>query len=68
MNFVGLPKSSYSQNAIWIIVNHLTYSTHFLSIKTIYSSDQLTECYINGIVRLHGALVLVVPSKDPHFT
>ena len=69
MDFVvRLPQTLRGLNAIWVIVDRLTKSAHFLPIKTIYSLDQLAQLYINEIVRLHGVPVSIVSDRDPRFT
>ena len=69
MDFVsGLPQASSGQDAVWVIVDRLTKTAHFLPIKMTYSMDRLAELYIKEIVRLHGILVLIVSDRDPRFT
>ena len=69
MDFVvGLPQTLRGLNAIWVIVDRLTKSTHFLPIKTTYTLDQLAQLYIDEIVRLHGVPVSIVSDRDPRFT
>ncbi|KAL5552557.1 hypothetical protein UlMin_039958 [Ulmus minor] len=55
MDFVvGLPKTAKSHDAIWVIVDRLTKSAHFIPIKMTYSLEQLAELYVREVVRLHG--------------
>ena len=69
MDFVtGLPKSVKGHDAIWVIVDRLTKSSHFLPIKTTFSLDRLAQLYVMEIVRLHGVPVSIVFDRDPHFT
>jgi len=69
MDFVvGLPKTLRSHNAIWVIVDRLTKSAHFLPIRMNYSLSKLTQLYIQEIVRLHGAPMSIVSDRDPRFT
>jgi transposase InsO family protein len=66
MDFVsGLPRASSSQDAVWVIVDQLTKTAHFLPIKMTY---RLAELYIKEIVRLHGISVSIVSDHDPRFT
>ena len=68
MDFVvGLPNSSWGCNAIWVIVDCLTKSTHFLSIKTMYFLSKYTNLYIAKIIRLHGTPVSIVSDWDVGF-
>ena len=69
MDFVtGLPRSARGSNAIWVIVDRLTKSAHFLPIKTTFTMVQYAELYIREIVRLHGIPVSIVSDRDPRFT
>ena len=69
MDFVvGLPRIQASYNAIWMIVDRLTKSVHFLVIRNNFSLDKLTKLYICEIVKLHGVLVSIVLNRDLRFT
>jgi len=55
MDFVGaLPKTVKGFDSIWVIVDRLTKSAHFIPIKTGMSMARLAEIYIEQVVRLHG--------------
>ena len=47
---VGLPRTKTNHDAIWVIVDRLTKSAHFLPIKETYTVDRLVEIYIKEIV------------------
>ena len=69
MDFVtGLPLTRTKHDAVWIIVDRLTKSTHFLPVRTDYTLDRLVELYIREIVRLHGVPVSIISDRDPRFT
>ena len=69
MDFVvGLPHTRAGFDAIWVIINRLTKSAHFLPVRTKFSLDRLAELYINEIVKLHGVPVTIVSDRDPRFT
>jgi len=69
MDFMsGLPKTVKGYDVIWVIVDHLTKSTHFLSIKKTYSLSHLAKMYIEEIVRLHGIPSSIMLDQDPRFT
>jgi len=69
MDFVvGLPKVTSGQDAIWVIVDRLTNSAHFLPIKNTDSMEKLADLYVRDIVRLHGVPVSIVSDRDPRFT
>jgi hypothetical protein len=69
MDFVvGLPRTPSGQDAIWVIVDRLTKSAHFLPIKITDSMERLTDLYVQEIVRLHGVPISIVSDRDPRFT
>ena len=68
MDFVvGLPRTHVDYDAIWVIMDRLTKSTHFLIIRNNYSLNQMDELYVSEIVKLHRVLVLIVSDRDPKF-
>ena len=69
MDFVvGLPLTRRKHDSVWVVVDRLTKSAHFLPIRTDYSLDKLAELYIEEIVRLHGILMSINSDRDPKFT
>ncbi|KAF3671523.1 putative myb-related protein A-like [Capsicum annuum] len=41
-------------DSVWVIVDRLTKSTHFVPVKMSYNIEKLAKIYIREIVRLHG--------------
>ncbi|KAL5578176.1 hypothetical protein UlMin_019875 [Ulmus minor] len=69
MDFVmGLPKTLKGYNSIWVIVDRLTKSAHFLPVKNTYKMEQYAKLYVQEIVRLHGIPLSIVSDRDPKFT
>ena len=69
MDFVsGLPLSLGKKNAIWVIVDRLTKSAHFIPVRIDYSLNKLAELYIREIVRLHGIPLSIISDRDLRFT
>ena len=69
MDFVvGLPYTQVGYDAIWVIVDRLTESAHFLAIRNNFSLDKLAKLYINEIVKLHEVLMSIMSGRDPQFT
>ena len=69
MDFVmGLPRTSSGHDAIWVVIDRLTKSAHFLAIRATSSLNKLAQLYINEIVRLLGILVSIVLDRGPRFT
>ncbi|RVW68715.1 Transposon Tf2-2 polyprotein [Vitis vinifera] len=66
MDFViGLLRTLGGNNAIWVIVDRLTKSAHFLPMKVNFSLDRLASLYMKEIVRMHGVPVSIVSDRDP---
>jgi hypothetical protein len=69
MDFVvGLPRTRHNFDSIWVIIDRLTKSAHFLPVNINYNVDKLTEIYIKEIIRLHGVPSSIVSDRDPKFT
>jgi hypothetical protein len=69
MDFVvGLPKAPNGQDSIWVVVDGLTKSAHFIPFHMTDSVPKFTELYIREIVRLHGIPTSIVSDRDPRFT
>ena len=69
MDFVvGLPLTGRMHDSVWVVVDRLTKSAHFLPVRTDYLLDKLAELYIKEIVRLHGIHVSIISNRDPRFT
>ena len=68
MDFMtGLPRTQRQHDAIWVIVDRLTKSAHFLPVNVEDSQEKLAQLYVDEIVRLHGVPVLIVSDRDPRF-
>ena len=65
---VGLPRAPSGQDVIWVIVDRLTKSAHFIPYKINDLMQKMVELYIRKIVRLHGVPILIVSNRDPWFT
>ncbi|GKC25173.1 putative reverse transcriptase domain-containing protein [Tanacetum coccineum] len=69
MDFVNkLPKTSTGQDTIWVIVDRLTISAHFLPMKETDSMEKLTRQYLKEVVSRHGAPVSIISDRDSRFT
>ncbi|GKE98598.1 putative reverse transcriptase domain-containing protein, partial [Tanacetum coccineum] len=63
-----LPRSSVGYDAIWVIVDRLTKSAHFLPIRKDYKTMKLAKIYTNEIVARHGVPVSIISDSDGRFT
>jgi hypothetical protein len=60
---VGLPHTSRGYNSIWVIVDRLTKSTHFISISSTYRVRQYAELYMSHIVCYHGITKTIISNR-----
>ena len=69
MDFVThFPWTSRKHDAVWVIVDRLTKSAHFLVVRMTFTLEEFCKLYIREIIRLHGVLVSIVLHRDPRFT
>ncbi|GJR59973.1 retrotransposon protein, putative, ty3-gypsy subclass [Tanacetum coccineum] len=69
MDFVTkFPKTSSGQDTIWVIVDRLTKSTHFLPMKETDSMEKLTRQYLKEVVSRHRVPVSIISDRDSKFT
>ncbi|KAA3470916.1 DNA/RNA polymerases superfamily protein [Gossypium australe] len=69
MDFVsGLPLTLKKKDVVWVVIDRLMKSAHFIPIHIEYSLDRLVELYIAEIVRLHGVPISIISDRDPRFT
>ncbi|GKE22411.1 putative reverse transcriptase domain-containing protein [Tanacetum coccineum] len=69
MDFVTkLPKTTTGQDTIWVIVDHLTKSAHFLPMRKDDTLEKLTRHYLKEVVSRHGVPVSIIPDRDGKFT
>ncbi|GKC99775.1 putative reverse transcriptase domain-containing protein, partial [Tanacetum coccineum] len=69
MDFVTkLPKTATGQDTIWVIVDRLTKSAHFLPMREDDTLEKLTRQYLKEVVSKHGVPVLIISDRDGKFT
>jgi hypothetical protein len=68
MDFVvGLPNTSRHHDSIWVIVDRLTKTAHFLPVHTTHKTEKYVEFYIDQIVRLHGIPKTIMSDRGALF-
>ena len=61
MDFVsGFPLTQQKHDSVWVIIDRLTKSAHFIPVRIDYTMDRLAELYVEDIVRLHGVPLSIV--------
>lgn len=69
MDFImKLPMTTCGVDYIWVIVDRLTKSAHFISIAESISTEKLANVYIRPVVVRHRVLVSMIPDRDVRST
>ncbi|GJX53697.1 hypothetical protein Tco_0282066 [Tanacetum coccineum] len=63
-----LPRTSSGHDTIWVIVDRLTKSAHFLPMREDYKMERLARLYLNEIVARHGVSISIISDHDSRFT
>jgi hypothetical protein len=64
---VGLPNTSRNHDSIWVIVDRLTKTAHFLPVHTTHKAEKYAEIHIDRIVCLHGIPRTIVSDRGALF-
>ena len=66
MDFViPFPRTHRRHDAVWVIVEQLTKSGHFLGVRMTFTLEEFFLLYICEIFQLHGVPVSIVSDRDP---
>ncbi|KAA0036120.1 ty3-gypsy retrotransposon protein [Cucumis melo var. makuwa] len=69
MDFItGLSRTLKGYTVIWVVVDRLTKSAHFIPGKSTYTANKWGQLYMTEIVRLHGVPVSIISDRDARFT
>jgi hypothetical protein len=60
---VGLSLTTHKFNSIWVIMDRLTKSAHFIPVNTNYNVQKYAEIYIARVLCLHGVLKMIVSDR-----
>ncbi|GKA98225.1 putative reverse transcriptase domain-containing protein, partial [Tanacetum coccineum] len=63
-----LPRTCSGHDTIWVIMDRLTKSAHFLPMHEDYKMERLARLYLNEIVARHGVPISIISDHDSHFT
>ena len=64
---VGLPRTQSGHDSIWVIVDRLTKSAHFLPVQISSPMEKLAQLYVDEIVRLHGVPKSIISDRDQRY-
>ena len=69
MDFITkLPRTIGGYDTIWVIIDRLTKSAHFLPIREDFKMERLARIYMNEIVVRHGVPISIISDRDSRFT
>ena len=69
MDFVvGLPLTQMQYDSIWVIVDRLTNSSHFIPVTATYSTEDYARIFIDDIVCIHGIPLYIISDRGTQFT
>jgi hypothetical protein len=69
MDFVTkLPRTRRHNDAIWVIVDRLTKSAHFIPIKESSPVETYGQLYVDSIISKHGTPLSIISDRDSRFT
>src|SRR5207244_11998448 len=64
---VGLTRTKKGYDSIWVVIDRLTKTAHFIPVRTRYSILTYAELYIARIVCLHGVPNTITSDRGPQF-
>jgi hypothetical protein len=64
---VGLPLTARKYNSIWVIVDRLTKSAHFIPVNTNYNVQKYAKIYVARMLCLHGVLKTIISDRVSQF-
>jgi hypothetical protein len=68
MDFIaGLPNTSQRHDSIWVIVDRLTKTAHFLLVHTTYNAKKYAKIDLDQIIRLHGISKMIISDRGAQF-
>jgi hypothetical protein len=64
---VGLPNTSQRHDSIWVVMDRLTKTAHFLPVHTTYNAKKYAKIYLDQIVRLHRVPKTIISDRGAQF-
>jgi hypothetical protein len=64
---VGLPLTARKFDSIWVIIDQLSKSAHFIPVHTNYNVQKYARIYIAHVLCLHGVLKMIISDRGSQF-
>jgi hypothetical protein len=65
---VGFPLKARRHDSIFMVVDTLTKSAHFIHVRTMYQAPNIARFFVKEIVRLHGVPRRIISDRGSMFT
>jgi hypothetical protein len=65
---VVLPLMTRRHDSIFVVVDTLTKSAHFILVRTTYQAPDIARVFFSDIVRLHGVPRKIISDRGSMFT
>lgn len=57
--YIGLPRTRILHDSIWVIIDRMIKSAHFIPVKISFLGEDYAKLYIREMVKLHEFLYLL---------
>jgi hypothetical protein len=64
---VGLPNTSQKHYSIWVIIDRLSKTAHFIPVHTTYTTKKYAKIYLDRIICLHGVSKMIISDRGAQF-
>ena len=64
----GLPKNKKQNDYVMVVVDKLSKASHFILVKTTYTTAKIAEIFMKEMFHLHGIPKMIISDRDRKFT
>nr|KYP74092.1 Transposon Ty3-I Gag-Pol polyprotein [Cajanus cajan] len=67
MDFIEGLSSSYGKQLIFVVVDRLSKSAHFMAFSYPYTASEVAQTFMDHVFKLHGFPSSITCDRDPVF-